>query len=165
MIVGPSSTWASQMELQTSMAHIQNISKENWLKTFKAVVLILCITGFALNTWETIKKYKESNEGSTFQLTFPEKENELPMPVFVLCNETAYKRKMTTKEHSNLNFNETFYMNQTKNPDHFMPFKRLYFEWHNDEKRLVNYTTQELRTTYHGRCLAIKIDDKVWMLT
>ena len=65
------------------------IQRANILRLLRAAALLACLTGFVLNSGETFEKYFN---GSTLVLSSTEDmQKDLPLPVFVICNYSAFK--------------------------------------------------------------------------
>ena len=118
------------------------------------VTLVLCVSGFMWNTYETFEKFISR---ARLVLTVSQSELQLPLPVFVLCNHLAYKELPYERTKGNKSiWLEDRYLEQTRDPSDL--FRNEI--WNGKEKRL-NYTTQELHTALHGRCLAIYVHTQV----
>ena len=125
-------------------------------QALRAVTLLLCLTGFVLNSYETFNKYFKQ---ATLVLSSTQHwKTELPLPVFVLCNISAFKE---TPANSSI-WRASQYLDMTRNPKEILSNIHLYNP--TSKSILLNpssYTTEELRTVYFGRCLTIKLTNNV----
>ena len=110
--------------------------------------LFLCLGGFLYNTYETFYKFIT---GARLVLTLSTSQSQLPLPVFVLCNHTAYKELPIG---NNTIWQQEKYLELTRDP------LNMLFDV-KDGNGVVSYTAKELHTTLQGRCLAIEIHQKV----
>ena len=91
---------------------LQNVAKSKIYRAFVAGSLILCIAGFTWNTFETIDKFISAAKLVLTEST--ESYAELPYPVFVFCNNTAYREIPSLNESPMWQFED--YINLTRNP-------------------------------------------------
>ena len=123
-------------------------------KLFHSLVLtsaIFCIGGFIYNSYETFEKFIS---GAHIVLTSSQSHTNLPLPVFVLCNETAYK-ELPYGENSIYQLSK--YLQLTRDPREMMfDLRDVFYKGAN-----VIYNVQDLHTVVHGRCLVIQLQNPV----
>ena len=125
------------------------------LQILRIPTLLLCIVGFALNSRETFQKY--FNKATLVLTSTQQHHKSLPLPVFIICNQTSFKRP--SRNISVLNYQE--YIKQTRNPfetllniSKFSALQSRDFK----EFRPVVLHAKELNTIYQGRCLCLDLN-------
>ena len=124
------------------------------LRGFLMVVsLALCLAGFIYNTYGTFDKFILN---AKLVVTSSEDSDEpLPLPDFVLCNETAYK-KYPTKGKSHI-WQEVKYLELTRNPEEiFLDLsKGLKNSSSTEQNDKIIHKRTNLSTAFQGRCSVI----------
>ena len=120
------------------------------------VSLVICVGGFIHNTFGTFEKFIL---GAKLVLITTQDTNHLPLPTFVICNDTAYKQLPKDK---NTIWQEKEYVSLTRNPEEMQVQDiKVHVDDNSRSTQRVNYTENELRTVYNGRCNVIKVDLQV----
>ena len=119
----------------------------NKSKTYHTLVLVsvvLCIVGFIYNTFGTFDKFIN---GGTLVLSESKSYPQLPLPVFLLCNDPPYHE---IPYGNNTIWQEDRYLQLTRNPEEILISAKNY-----------NVSVSELRTVNKGRCLVINVHQQV----
>ena len=119
----------------------------------KSLSIVLCVGGFIYNTFGTFEKYILA---ATTVVVTTQNKNELPLPVFVICNDTAYKKIPKDSISNETMWQVKRYLQETRNPAE-MQVRLVDF----NTQVPVNHTAKMLHTAYYGRCKVIKIEPKV----
>ena len=113
------------------------------------VSIAFCLAGFIYNTYGTFDKFIL---GAKLVITSSEDNNDpLPLPDFVLCNETAYKEYPTLGKSPI--WQKVKYLELTRNPEEiFVDIKNFTsnYEFHN-----ISHKRTDLYTAFQGRCSVI----------
>ena len=132
------------------MAHHLHTTKA-MLKALKVFTALACIVCFVLNTFGTFKKFFD---GSKLVVTSTQENNELPLPVLLLCQESAFTEM---DSEGIMRWSKGKYLNRTTDPAE-ISIKKL---WSTRVDYLVNYTLGTLNTMFSGRCMTITIHQTV----
>ena len=142
-------------QISKSRMTLNTICKNKTYYALVTISLILCIGGFINNSYETFNKFIS---GAGLVLTLSQYRDQLPLPVFVLCNHTAYKELPYEVTYGNDTiWHEKRYLELTRDPNNML----LNMTNGMIIDSIVNYTTQELHTSLHGRCLSIYVHQQV----
>ena len=120
---------------------------------FVFISSVICLCGFIYNTHETFDKFINS---ATLVLREAQSHQCLPLPTFVLCNDTAYKEIPSLQRFPI--WQEDTYLELTRNPLEMLVSIE---ERNNTGLRRINYTEENLNTVSHGRCQVIHIHQPV----
>ena len=69
---------------------MQFFKKDNFYSLLKITTLLICMGFFLLNSWQTMEKYFQHE--SILVSRTQKKRQELPLPSFLLCNGSAFKK-------------------------------------------------------------------------
>ena len=72
---------------------MQFFKKDNFYGLLKITTLLICMGFFLLNSWQTMEKYFQHE--SILVSHTQRKHHELPLPSFLLCNGSAFKKVWT----------------------------------------------------------------------
>ena len=131
------------------------VTKKNYFQVLWVFTLILCIAGFVLNVSETFHKF--FNKATLVLSSTKADQDALPLPVFVICNQTAFKEPDSSKSV----WAEQEYLEQTINPFNILLEISKYspLTESNGNFHPAIYHTSELNTAYMGRCLCIELNE------
>ena len=120
------------------------------------VSTVLCVGGFIYNTFGTFEKFIQA---ANIVVITTQKNDQLPLPNFVVCHDEAYKTLPAERSSTNETmWQEEKYLQQTKNPEEIqMKIAE------NMALDATNYTFNRsvLRTVHYGRCNVINIEPEV----
>ena len=123
--------------------------KHQIYKTIVVISVVFCIGGFIFNTYGTFDKFISQ---ARLVVTSSQSSDFLPLPVFAICNETAYKKLPFGNDTM---WREESYLKLTRNVDEILFGIRGSST--DGSMFKVNYTSAELRTIFQGRCLVIHV--------
>ena len=116
-------------------------------RLFVVTSVLLCIAGFIWNTFGTFENFIL---GAKIVQSDKQANEQLPLPVFVLCNDTGYKEIPFWEDGI---WQEDQYLKITRNPEEMVtpgPFNSS-----------LNLTKEDLYTAEYGRCSVIRSHQKV----
>ena len=121
------------------------------LRALKVFTALACIVCFVFNSFETFKKFFD---GSKLVVTSTQENHELPLPVLILCQESAFTEM---DNEGIMRWSIDKYLNRTTDPAE-ISLKEL---WSTRVYHSVNYTLGTLNTMFSGRCLTVTINQTV----
>ena len=129
------------------------------LNALKAGTVLVCTVCFILNSLETFHKYFK---GSQLVLQSSQAEAELPLPLLVLCPESAFRE--VTKD-GIMGWSKQQYLEETTDPANIkvanIKLWKMDDASQDDSEDMDSYKLENLNTMFTGRCLTIQFNQTV----